>query len=114
MRLNPSLVVLIVVLGGNAQAQDSLLGETMAHSCAGCHGTLGVPAVPYIPPLAGLTTEEFVRAMVAYQDGSRQATMMNRIAPAFSEEEIKAMADYFAALPRPDVTHSEIRNRPGN
>ncbi|MEC3863403.1 cytochrome c [Mesobacterium sp. TK19101] len=108
------LGALIALFGTPVAAEDALLGETLANTCAGCHGTMGVPAVPYIPPLAGLTNEEFIRAMEAYQDGTRQATMMNRIAPAFSDEEIKAMADYFAALPRPDVTRSTIRNRPGN
>lgn len=85
----------------SAATADPLQGDTLAHSCAGCHGTLGAPAVPYIPPLAGLSVEEFTRAMVAYRDGTRSATMMNRIAPAFSDDEIKAMAEYFAALPRP-------------
>lgn len=80
---------------------DPLSGETLAHTCAGCHGTLGAPDVPYIPPLAGLSVEEFTRAMVAYRDGTRKATMMTRIAPAFSDQEIKVMADFFAALPRP-------------
>ena len=90
-----------LVACAGAAASEPLRGDTLAHSCAGCHGTLGAPDVPYIPPLAGLSVKEFTRAMVAYRDGTRPATMMNRIAPAFSDEEIKAMAEYFAALPRP-------------
>jgi len=93
-----------------AATADPLQGGTLAHTCAGCHGTLGAPAVPYIPPLAGLSVEEFTRAMVAYRDGTRKATMMTRFAPAFSDEEIKAMAEYFAALPRPKGAPAPIHS----
>jgi sulfide dehydrogenase cytochrome subunit len=94
-----------------AIAQAALTGKTMADTCSGCHGTDGVPAVSYIPALAGLTVEEFTEAMVAYRDGTRRATIMNRVAPAFTDEEIAAMADYFASLPRPTLAET-IRTRP--
>jgi len=96
----------IIISSACAATAEPLQGDTLAHTCAGCHGTLGVPSVPYIPPLAALTVEEFTRAMVAYRDGTRRATMMTRIAPAFSDEEIAAMAEYFASLPRPDASSS--------
>jgi len=98
----------------SAATAEPLLGETLAHSCAGCHGTFGDPAVSYIPALAGLSVEEFTRAMNAYRDGTRLATMMTRIAPAFSDSEIQAMADYFAALPRPVGAPEPNRNLSGN
>ncbi len=96
-----------------ALGQTSLTGKTMADTCAGCHGTDGVPAVPYIPPLAGLSESDFTAAMNAYKDGTRRATIMNRISPAFSDEEIAAMATYFASLPKPELARS-IRTRPEN
>lgn len=92
----------VLIAGAGSAAADPLRGDTLAHTCAGCHGTLGAPASSFIPPLAGLTVEEFTRAMVAYRDGTRVATMMTRIAPAFSDDEIQAMAEFFAALPRPE------------
>lgn len=103
----------LIACAGAATAEP-LRGDTLAHSCAGCHGTLGAPAVSYIPPLAGLTVEEFTRAMNAYRDGTRLATMMTRIAPAFSDAEIEAMAEYFAALPRPPGAPVPNRTLSGN
>lgn len=91
---------------------EQLSGRTMANTCSGCHGTNGVPAVSYIPPLAGLAEEEFTKAMIAYRDGTRTATIMNRVAPAFSDEEIAAMAAYFASLPPVAAGTRIIRDRP--
>jgi len=113
MRIPALSICLCIATLQPALAEDALLGETMAHSCAGCHGTMGVPAVPYIPALAGLTEEKFIEAMVAYQDGTRQATIMTRVAPAFSDVEIAAMAAYFAKLPRPKVARTGRRFRTG-
>lgn len=91
---------------------DPLSGRTMANTCSGCHGTNGVPAVSYIPPLAGLAEEEFVKSMIAYREGSRTATIMNRVAPAFTDDEITAMAAYFASLPPAAAGSRVIRDRP--
>ncbi len=102
----------LVVLGAMmlsasaAVAADADYGRMMGQTCAGCHGTNGVPAVSYIPALAGLKREDFIKAMVAYRDGTRNATIMNRVAPAFTDAEIAAMADYFAALPPPALAPS--------
>jgi sulfide dehydrogenase cytochrome subunit len=106
-------VLLLVSVPQFAFAQPALTGKIMADTCAGCHGTDGVPAVSYIPPLAGLSVESFTKAMNGYRDGTRRATIMNRVAPAFSDAEIAAMAEYFAALPKPEMAGS-IRKRPEN
>lgn len=101
----------IVCLPALASA-EALDGRIMANTCSGCHGTNGVPAVSYIPPLAGLSQEQFTKAMVAYRDGTRRATIMNRVAPAFSDAEIAAMAEYFASLPPATAAVPDIRKRP--
>ncbi len=114
MNLRTSLTIITLALMPQfVVGQTALTGKTMADTCAGCHGTDGVPAVAYIPPLAGLSAEDFSAAMIAYQNGTRRATIMNRIAPAFSETEIAAMAAYFASLPKPEVA-SSLRTRPEN
>jgi sulfide dehydrogenase cytochrome subunit len=107
------LFFLAVVLGSPTLAcAEDLEGRVMANTCAGCHGTNGVPAVSYIPPLAGLAEDEFIKAMVAYRDGTRTATIMNRVAPAFTDKEIAAMAAYFASLPPAGTDGQVIRVRP--
>ncbi|GGF73807.1 hypothetical protein GCM10007301_37010 [Azorhizobium oxalatiphilum] len=65
-----------------------------ALSCGGCH-----PANPAgaIPSLAGRSAGEIVSQMQAFRDGGRQATVMDRIAKGFSDDETRAIADWLAA-----------------
>ena len=62
-----------------------------ASSCSGCHG-----GVPPVPALAGWPAAETVAAMQAFRDGSKPATVMNRIATGFAPEEIQAIATWWA------------------
>ncbi|SCA57452.1 Cytochrome subunit of sulfide dehydrogenase [Candidatus Terasakiella magnetica] len=71
--------------------------ETLAAPCAGCHGTNGSSHGPATPTIAGITQEYFMSSMKDYVSGERKSTVMDRIAKGYSEEEMKVMADYFAA-----------------
>jgi len=83
-----------------AMGQTSPIGGAMlGNTCAGCHGTYGAAESTKIPPLAGAIEAQFIATMMAYRDGSRVGTIMNRVARAYSDDEIAAMAAYFAALP---------------
>ncbi|APW46592.1 c-type cytochrome [Rhodoferax antarcticus] len=79
-------------------ASTVVAGEAMAHSCAGCHGTLGRLGDEYFMPLAGMPQGQFVRTMVDFREGKRPGTLMGLVAHAFSDAELKAMAVYFAAV----------------
>jgi len=65
-----------------------------ASSCTGCHGAAGAVA-----PLDGRPAAELVAAMAAFRAGDRSATVMGRIAKGFSDAEVRAIADWFAARP---------------
>ncbi|MBI5781457.1 MAG: cytochrome c [Rhodocyclales bacterium] len=65
--------------------------------CSGCHGTDGSSRGPTIPSIAGMNAEYFVDSMKAFRDGTRAATVMTRIAKGYTDQEIEAMAQYFAA-----------------
>lgn len=54
-----------------------------------------------MPSLAGWPAESIAAAMIAFRDGERPATVMDRIAKGFSDEEIKAIADWLAAEEEP-------------
>jgi len=64
-----------------------------ATSCSGCHSTA---AASSIPPLYGRDAGDIARAMTGFRDGSRPATVMNRIAKGFSDEESRAIAAWLA------------------
>jgi sulfide dehydrogenase cytochrome subunit len=91
------LLVLIMLIGSGqaaAQAGDSgleLRGRVLASSCSGCHRA--GPARPEgIPDLAGLGTDEIAQKLRAYRSGEAAATLMNRLARGYSEEEIDLLA----------------------
>jgi sulfide dehydrogenase cytochrome subunit len=65
-----------------------------AASCSGCHGPAGSGPVP---SLAGRPAADIVTAMQAFRDGGREATVMDRIAKGFSDDETRAIADWLAA-----------------
>jgi cytochrome c553 len=70
-------------------------GELLGQNCAACHGTDGREFHEAMPPLAGMDKQNFIRAMKEFKAGERPAIVMDRIAKAFSEEEIEAMAEFF-------------------
>jgi cytochrome subunit of sulfide dehydrogenase len=81
-----------------AQAAGQPSGSAMAHTCAGCHGTQGRLGTVEFVPLAGLPETEFLRAMQDFRSGRRAATLMGHVARGFSDDELKAMARYFATV----------------
>ncbi|HEY0686356.1 MAG TPA: hypothetical protein VGD45_28725 [Steroidobacter sp.] len=66
-----------------------------AASCLGCH-TVNAGDNP-VPPIGALSAEQIVSAMQAFRSGSRPATVMDRVAKGFSDEEIKAIAQWYAS-----------------
>jgi cytochrome c553 len=70
--------------------------RNIAATCANCHGTGGV-SVAEIPSLAGRPRAEIVRLMQEFKSGARAATVMNQLAKGYSDEQIEALAGWFAA-----------------
>jgi len=92
---------LLVCLG---LAQTALAGQGLtqariwAAACANCHGTNG-RAQTGMEPLAGQSQEALVRKMSEFKSGQRPATVMHQIAKGYSDEQIQAIASWFAAQP---------------
>ena len=88
----------LVAVSGLAQAQiDPLQARSLAASCAACHGTDG-RAQPAMVSLAGYNKNELVRKMLDYKaDRVPAATIMHQLAKGYSDEQIAAIAGYFAA-----------------
>lgn len=76
-------------------------GRNLAAGCAICHGTQGrPPANAPVIPLAGLPREHIAAQMRAFRDGTRPATVMHQIAKGYNDQQIDAMAAWFAAQKR--------------
>lgn len=80
----------------------------IASNCANCHGTDGHAVGGGMPGLAGLSVAYFNEQMKAFRDGSRKATIMHQIAPGYTEAEIAALAEYFAAQPAGRATATGV------
>ncbi len=69
----------------------------LANTCAGCHGTHGASTGPAAPSIGGLSEDYMIEVMQAYKSGDRWSTIMGRIAKGYSDQEIAAMAGFYAA-----------------
>jgi cytochrome subunit of sulfide dehydrogenase len=65
-----------------------------AASCLGCHPATADDSP--VPALAKFPAQQIVTALQAYRSGTRPATVMDRIAKGFSDEEIDAIAQWYA------------------
>jgi len=83
----------VLALTGSAYAADAPPGAT---SCSGCHPASASVAVP-VPRLNGRNAAQIVTAMTEFRAGQRPATVMDRIAKGFNEDETNAIAAWFAA-----------------
>ncbi|MEC9363611.1 MAG: c-type cytochrome [Pseudomonadota bacterium] len=115
------LLALLLVLTGGAVLGPELLGyyrfseavKTMSAAdaaqggawpqlhqvCMPCHGNSGDSVNPHYPDLAGLPAEYFVQQMDAFARGERANPKMSPLAAMLSAEEIRRLAEYFAAQP---------------
>ena len=78
-----------------AHAQDLSQGAMLSASCEGCHGTNGSNQGS-IPSISGKTVDYLREALIAFRSGERQATVMDRHAKAYTDEEIEQIARHFA------------------
>src|SRR5689334_10308338 len=67
-----------------------------ASSCSGCHAA-HADVQSAIPRLNGRNAGEIVQQMAAFRSGQRPATIMDQISKGYSDAEIQAIADWYAA-----------------
>lgn len=89
------LIAGIVWSAGGAQAGDRR-GAILANTCFSCHGTDGHSAGA-MPSIAGKSADYIIETLKRFRDGTKTATVMNRIAKGFTDEEIEALASYFSS-----------------
>ena len=91
-----ALVAAGAAQGAHAQGQDPNYARNLAAACFTCHGTDGrsVGGVP--PSLAGQDRNYLLQAMKDFKAGKRPATIMHQQAKGYTDEELEALAGYFA------------------
>ena len=99
MKISQLLVAAgLTVLFGQAQAQTPSAAQvrSWAAACANCHGTDGL-AQPGMESLAGGNKDDMVKKMLDFKAGRKPATIMHQLAKGYSDDQIQAIAAYFAA-----------------
>lgn len=79
-----------------AAAQDVAYGEYLSSQCTTCHQLSGKDNG--IPSIVGWDAESFVAVMGSYKRKERENKAMQTIAASMGNEEIAALAAYFATL----------------
>jgi cytochrome c553 len=77
-----------------SDAGDPAFGAYLGGECATCHQQSGNS--DGIPPIAGLPADYTVQALVEYRLGIRTNEVMQLMAKRLADEEIAALAAYFA------------------
>jgi cytochrome c553 len=104
VRLAPALI--LALASSHALAADVPPGRAKAQACATCHGPLGISVVPDAPNLAGQPRIYLVNQLWAFRSGKRVHEVMNVVAKPLTDEDIGALADWYASIavearPRP-------------
>jgi cytochrome c553 len=96
-------IVLAALVPASAAAEDtrSLLpyGRHLSQECTACHGAdAGQGKESGIPCLAGRPAAELTDLLHAFREGRRTNPVMVSVAKSLDEQQIAALAAYFASL----------------
>jgi len=89
--VQPALTEAVLAIEGDAE-----YGEYLSAECTTCHQVSGTDLG--IPAITGWMPEDFVVAMHAYRQGLRPHPVMQMMAGRLDDEQIAALAAYFATL----------------
>ena len=93
VKLLAAAIVSLAIAAATAASAESPVG---AAACSGCHPASTRVSSP-VPRLAGRDQAAIVKAMQDFRSGARAGTVMDRIAKGFTDEEIQAIAAWYAA-----------------
>jgi cytochrome c553 len=89
------------LFGSFAHAADNAAAKEKAELCAGCHGDSGISQTENTPSLAGQPDQFLQWQLVFFRGGSRKSDQMQPVAEGMSNDDIRTLGAYFAALTPP-------------
>jgi cytochrome c553 len=103
--------IALASLAISAQAADvAALKEKLKDKltlCAGCHGENGISQMDNTPSLAGQPDLFLQWQLVFFRSGARKNEIMGPIAETLTNEDVRNLGAYYAALPPPPAKSSE-------
>jgi cytochrome c553 len=76
----------------SARAQEL---PQIAKVCVTCHGDDGFGTTPLNPNLAGQSSIYLIQQLTAFREGNRKSEVMNITAAGLSNDDIRAIAEYY-------------------
>ncbi len=99
MRLFVILCWGLLPLLGTAAAAPADIEAILAEKCALCHGLKGEASSAIYPRLAGQHRIYLEKQLRNFRDGARRSDTMNEMAGDLSDDEIAALAEFYASQP---------------
>jgi cytochrome c553 len=91
--------VVSAIVAAPARAADDI--ESRVGICAACHGQNGQPTTSATPTIWGQQANYLYKELHDYHSGDRTSPIMSPIVKTFSLEDLRKVANYFAAKPWP-------------
>ena len=92
-----ALAVFAAGFAGGAAAQEAVYARNLASACFTCHGTDGRSVGNVPPSLAGRDRGELLQTLQEFKLGKRPATLMHQQAKGYTDQQLEAIAGFFAA-----------------
>jgi len=88
-------IALLAIIAGPALADDGI--ESRVGVCAACHGQNGVSATSATPIIWGQQANYLYKELHDYHSSDRVNAIMSPVVKTFSLEDLRKVANYFAA-----------------
>ena len=85
---------------------DAAAGAAKAAACAACHGAKGIAVAPTFPNLAGQSQTYLYVQLRAFKDGARANPVMQPLAKALTDQDMRNLAAHFTSLPGKPAAHT--------
>ena len=94
-----SMFATLLAWTGPAAASDVAYGEHLSGECVTCHRKDGQEKG--IPAIIGWPADQFVAVLKSYKTKERPHELMRTVAGRLSDEDMRALAAYYATLKLP-------------
>jgi cytochrome c553 len=98
------VLALMALPGIPARAADPAAIKEKADQCSGCHGENGISQTENVPSLAGQPDQFIQWQLVFFRSGARKNELMQPIVEQITNEDIRNLGAYFAALAPPKAS----------
>ena len=88
--------VLALTAASSAWAQSPNQARNLAATCFTCHGNEGRSVGGIPPSLAGQDRNHLLQTLKDFKEGKRPATIMHQHAKGYTDQQLEAIATYFA------------------